>query len=112
MPKSSTTTIACALCVGAAPGGPALATGRFYALDAQTAQVGRMAVLPEARGRGCGACLLAALLEEAVRRGFVRAGLLAQVQALGFYLKAGFAADGDRVWDGGILHQPMTRVLP
>jgi predicted GNAT family N-acyltransferase len=96
----------------AARGDPAAATGRFYARDAQTAQIGRLAVLPGARGRGYGAWVLAALLEEAGRRGFIRARLDAQVQARDFYLKAGFADDGAPLWDAGILHQPMTRELP
>jgi len=89
----------------------ALATGRFYPLGEGLVQIGRMAVLSEARGRGAGAAILAALMAEATRRGFTAARLDAQTQATGFYRKFGFADDGARHLDAGILHQPMSRSL-
>jgi predicted GNAT family N-acyltransferase len=98
----------------AAEGTLALGTGRFYVLDATRVQIGRMAVLPEARSRGAGRALLAALMAEACRRGYVRASLLAQLRAIPFYERAGFALEGLEavpVLDGGILHQPMEGPL-
>jgi len=89
-------------------GPDAVATGRFYGADEHTAQIGRLAVLPEWRGRGIGATLLDALVTEARRRGYARAHLWAQTQATGFYRRIGFEDDGEPLWDGGILHQPMT----
>jgi ElaA protein len=89
----------------------ALGTGRFYILGENEVQIGRMAVLPEARGRGAGAAILAALTAEAAGRGFRVARLDAQTQATEFYRKFGFADDGERHWDAGILHQPMSRAL-
>jgi predicted GNAT family N-acyltransferase len=83
-------------------------TGRFYVTDPGTAQIGRMAVLAEARGRGVGEAVLKALVAEARRRGFARAHLHAQVHAHAFYAKNGFVDDGAQLWDAGILHQPMT----
>lgn len=82
--------------------------GRFYVTDPATVQVGRMAVVPEARGTGVGAALLSALLREATVRGFTRAHLHAQIHARGFYAKAGFYDDGPRLWDAGIEHVPMS----
>lgn len=88
-----------------------IGAGRFYVLGPSSVQIGRMAVTPEERGRGAGACLLDALIAEARRRGFTLARLEAQTTALEFYRKAGFREDGDRLWDAGILHQPMSRQL-
>jgi predicted GNAT family N-acyltransferase len=94
--------------------GEAIGTGRYYPLDAERVQIGRMAVLPRGRGLGAGRSLLDALMAEAARRGFLRACLLAQVSASEFYRRAGFSAEpGEpaRIWDAGILHQMMEREL-
>jgi predicted GNAT family N-acyltransferase len=94
-------------------GGRAIGTGRFYPLDSDRVQIGRMAVLAESRRRGGGRLLLDALVLEAGRLGYHRARLLAQVQAMEFYARAGFAPVGDevKVWDAGILHQTMERAI-
>ena len=92
-------------------GGEAIGAGRFYEIDRATAQIGRMAVLAGHRGGGVGARILAALVGEARRRGYARAQLHAQVHALDFYLKAGFTASEETLWDAGILHRKMERGL-
>ncbi|GAC1550721.1 MAG: GNAT family N-acetyltransferase [Vulcanimicrobiaceae bacterium] len=97
-----------ALAIDRVPNPAVLGAGRFYVLDAATVQIGRMAVRAEGRGRGVGAALLAALVAEARRRGFARAHLHAQTHAAAFYRKAGFHDDGERMWDAGIEHQPMS----
>ena len=74
--------------------------------------IGRMAVLPQARGRGVGAALLEALLQVARERGHGVVTLSAQVHALGFYAKAGFIAAGEVYPDAGIPHRAMSLVLP
>ena len=74
--------------------------------------IGRMAVLPQARGRGVGAALLQALLQVARERGHRVVTLSAQVHALGFYARAGFVASGDEYVDAGIPHRAMSLVLP
>ena len=53
--------------VAYAPTGHAVGTGRIFADPARpgVAKIGRMAVLPEARGTGCGAALLTRLLQVA-----------------------------------------------
>jgi predicted GNAT family N-acyltransferase len=94
-----------------AHGGEPLATGRYYDRGARAAQIGRLAVLAEARGRGVGAILLTALMAEARREGYIRATLDAQTQAEAFYLKAGFTPEGATFWDAGILHRRMSRPL-
>ena len=85
-----------------------VAAGRYYLTDERTAQIGRMAVAADARGRGAGAAVLDALVAEARRRGLHRAHLHAQVTACDFYRKFGFRDDGETLWDAGILHQPMS----
>lgn len=91
--------------------GAVVGAGRYYVTEPSTVQIGRMAVLARARGRGVGAHLLAALVREAGRRGFARAHLHAQTHASGFYRKAGFTDDGAELWDAGIRHQPMSLEL-
>jgi GNAT superfamily N-acetyltransferase len=55
-----------------------------------------MATSPEVRGRGLGAALLAACLHHARDRGGERVWCNARVTAEGFYLRAGFVAEGAR----------------
>jgi len=88
--------------------GRAVGAGRYYIIDAQTVQIGRMAVLAGSRGAGVGSALLAALLRAAGERGFRRAHLHAQQHARAFYARAGFVDDGETLWDAGISHQPMS----
>ncbi len=92
-------------------GGGAVGAGRFYVLAPGLVQIGRMAVLPEARGAGVGAALLEALVGEARRRGYGAAHLHAQVHAAEFYRKAGFVDEGPQLWDAGILHQGMGKKI-
>ena len=91
--------------------GAPVAAGRFYERDATTAQIGRMAVVRAARGRGVGRLMLDALLAEARRRGYTRARLSAQTHATAFYERAGFTAFGDVYDDANIPHQDMEREL-
>jgi predicted GNAT family N-acyltransferase len=86
-------------------------TGRLYAdaVEKALAHIGRMAVLKEARGMGCGAAIMEALILEAERRGFKRVVLSAQEQAIGFYRKFGFECAGERYWDVNIPHILMIR---
>lgn len=75
------------------------------------ARVGRMAVLARARGRG----QARALIEEAERiareRGDRSVVLDAQLQAQGFYARAGYRPHGDTFLDAGIEHVAMSKAL-
>jgi predicted GNAT family N-acyltransferase len=88
-----------------------VAAGRYYRIEGTTAQVGRMAVLAEYRGRRLGRQLLDALVADARGRGFARVALNAQDHAVAFYAKAGFTPFGETLVECDILHQPMERVL-
>lgn len=74
-------------------------------------RVGRMAVLPEWRGRGVGSALLVAALTEARGRRQRRVELSAQSRAVPFYERHGFSAIGDEYLDAGIPHRTMTLEL-
>ena len=74
-------------------------------------KIGRMAVLPEWRGRGVGDALLLALIHEAAQRRWPELRLHSQASAVGFYVKHGFVPYGDRFMEAGIEHQSMRRQI-
>ena len=101
------------------PDGGPLGTGRLIhgpqALAATgrpgAVLLGRLAVLKRARGTGLGAALVRAIEDEGRARGGTELELHAQLQALGFYERLGYAAHGPVYPDGGIPHRTMTRSL-
>ncbi len=93
--------------IAADPAGRPIATGRLL----PDGHVGRMAVLPNWRGRGVGAAVLEALLARAVARGMERAVLNAQTQAREFYARFGFIQVSDEFMEAGIPHVTMERRL-
>jgi predicted GNAT family N-acyltransferase len=77
-----------------------------------SAKIGRVCVLPEARGTGLGAALIRAALSEIGRLpGVTEAKLGSQSHATAFYEKLGFVIDGDEFLDAGIPHRHMRRAL-
>ena len=75
-------------------------------------KIGRVCVLPVARGTGLGAALILAALEELRRQpGVTEAYLGSQSHAAGFYEKLGFAVEGEEFLDAGIAHRHMRRDL-
>jgi predicted GNAT family N-acyltransferase len=75
-------------------------------------KIGRMAVLPEWRGRGVGVALLRELVARARAQGWPEVALDAQVSAIGFYEREGFIAYGDEFEDAGLAHRAMRLELP
>lgn len=76
----------------------------------QPVKIGRVALLPEARGRGLGAALLREALAEAARRHPGRPLFLsAQRRQVPFYSRLGFAVTSEPYDDGGIEHLDMLR---
>ncbi len=88
-------------------GDEAIGTGRLL----PDGHIGRMAVLAGWRGRGVGALLLQALIDEAQRRGMARVVLNAQTHALGFYARFGFVPEGEEYEEAGLPHRTMGRSL-
>lgn len=74
-------------------------------------KIGRMAVLSPWRGRGVGKSLLAALLNEAQKRGWPEVSLNAQVPVIGFYERFDFVKTGEIFMEAAIPHQAMRLEL-
>jgi len=89
-----------------------LGTARLVALPEGCAKIGRVAVLPEGRGRGLGLALMEWLHERARELGCRKLVLDAQVQVQQFYDRLGYHCEGETFEDCGIAHQRMTRSLP
>lgn len=69
--------------------------------------IGRMAVLPAWRDHGVGAAMLDTLIERARHHGWAQVTLHAQVSAIGFYERFGFACHGEEFVEAGIRHRHM-----
>jgi len=81
-------------------------------LSDNVAKIGRVCVLKEARGAGLGAAIILGCLDVArAQPGVTTAKLGAQVHALAFYEKLGFAAFGPVYDDAGMPHRDMERAL-
>jgi predicted GNAT family N-acyltransferase len=74
-------------------------------------KIGRIAVVAGLRGRGIGAMITRRLLEEARHRGIRQPYLHAQLQAVPFYEKLGFASEGEVFDEAGIPHVRMKHAL-
>ena len=70
-------------------------------------QIGRVAVVADARRRGIGRRLVARAVATARQRGDAGVWLNAQTDALGLYERAGFLAVGETFQEAGIQHQRM-----
>ena len=91
--------------------GAAVGTARILT-SGDTGKIGRVCILPGARGTGLGAALILAALDALrARPGIARARLGAQTHAIGFYEKLGFSAFGPIYDDAGIPHRDMIRDL-
>lgn len=84
-------------------GDKVLGTGRLL----PDGHIGRMAVSRDARGAGVGSALLVALMAAARQRGDAEVVLHAQLTARDFYLRHGYAPEGDVFMDAGIEHIAM-----
>lgn len=71
--------------------------------------VGRVAVVASWRGSGVGMALMRQMLKVAETKQYTKVFLDAQVEAIGFYQKLGFEAEGKTFLDAGILHRHMVR---
>jgi predicted GNAT family N-acyltransferase len=91
-------------------GGSVLGTARLLLYEPGVGKITRVALIPEARGRGWGAALMRAAMVDAERRGCRELLLDAQVYAIPFYEKLGFTAEGGEFLDAGIPHRRMRRV--
>ena len=87
--------------------GSAIGTARML----PDGHIGRVAVLREWRGHGVGNALMRTLFDLARQKGMENVFLDAQVEAIGFYERLGFSAEGEVFMDAGIPHRHMKRSL-
>lgn len=96
--------------------GRAIGTGRLT----PDATIGRIAVLPEWRGRGVGKAIIRVLLEQARLLHLTAVTLHAQAHAIPLYEGFGFHVEGEPFMECGIAHRTMrleleplsTRIAP
>lgn len=91
------------LCVG---------TARLVNANSYQAQIGRMAVLSPYRKQGIGSALLTRLIYLAKEEGAQTLTLHAQLDAIPFYEKFGFIAEGPTYDEAGIPHRNMILLIP
>jgi len=94
----------------------AIGTARLLVERPGLVHIGRVAVLPRARGRGTGTAIMTALeqlasAEHADGTGQVRIELSAQESALEFYRHLGYEIAPDRYLDARIWHQDAHKTL-
>lgn len=83
--------------------GTVLGVGRLLA----DGQIGRMAVLKEARSQGVGAAVLQYLMTQAKTQGMATVWLHGQTHAVPFYQRHGFIKEGTEFMEAGIPHFMM-----
>jgi len=89
------------------PQGQPIGTGRLT----PERKIGRMAVLPGARGTGVGAAIVERLMEIARELGYEAVSLHAQTHAIPFYARFGFHSEGPEFDEAGIPHRMMRARL-
>jgi predicted GNAT family N-acyltransferase len=87
--------------------GDAIGCGRMLA----DGHIGRIAVLPQWRGKKVGTAIVEALLDDASARGFKQVEVDAQTQAAPFYRGFGFIEEGGEFMDAGLPHIRMRLEL-
>lgn len=88
-----------------------IATARLFSALEETGHIGRMAVLPEHRGKGVGEALLRHLMAESADQ-YAELRLSSQQHAIGFYQRCGFHICSEPYEDAGIAHQSMRCLAP
>lgn len=86
-------------------------TARLIMKDRFVAKIGRVAVLPAARGRGVATSLMRMLEDYAHREGITRIEVDAQIAVQALYEKLDYTPEGDHFLDAGIIHIRMAKPL-
>ncbi|MFV0479450.1 MAG: GNAT family N-acetyltransferase [Anaerorhabdus sp.] len=92
-------------------GEKSVATGRVFTNESGEMTLGRICVLNDYRGQGCGALIIEKLEEKARELGAKEVHLGAQEHALGFYQKLGYEVIGEGYDDQGSPHRHMIKKL-
>ena len=91
--------------------GKAVATARIREIDASTAKIERLAVLPEYRKQGIGKRLMESALSVISRLDKSSAIVHAQEYVASLYQQLGFEVVGERFSEAGIDHVKMVKQL-
>jgi predicted GNAT family N-acyltransferase len=86
-------------------------TARLRPYTPGAAKLERMAVRAADRKSGVGRALLTRIEADAIADGVREIVLHAQDHALGFYIRCGYAAEGDGFEEAGIPHHRMRKIL-
>lgn len=91
--------------------GRPIGTARLLTIG-DTGKIGRVCVLPVYRGAGLGTALISRSIAEFRNKpGITQVKLGAQVHALAFYERLGFAPVGEEYFEGEFLHRDMVLIL-
>lgn len=88
-----------------------IGTARIYHRGDGIYKIQRVAVLKNYRGKGVGVQLMKVCELQISKLRGTKITLGAQLQALSFYEKLGYTAEGTEFIDAGIPHQEMTKML-
>lgn len=91
-------------------GQKAIGTCRFFQCGGAWL-IGRVAVLREFRGKGCGKMLLQAAEQEMRKFGAISSSLHAQCRAMEFYARCGYSPCGEPFDEEGCPHILMQKLL-
>jgi len=97
--------------LGAWDGPRAVGCLLLAAREGGVVQMRQVAVAADAQGRGIGRLLVREAEAESRRRGWTRMILHARDAAIPFYLKLGYAAEGEPYVEVGIPHRTMAKWL-
>lgn len=89
----------------------AIGTARLWIDDQGRAKAQRVAILKPLRGHGYGRHLMEALENHAALLGHHEIWLGAQIQAMQFYERQGYAAKGEMFLDANIPHKMMVKAI-
>ena len=93
-------------------GGRGVATARAYRHSEDGVYVlGRVAVLPDFRGRGLGSRVVRELEEQLRGLGAREIRLSSQLHAMKMYAALGYQPEGETIYDEGQPHRMMRKVL-
>lgn len=93
------------------PDNTPVGVARLFSTLGETGHIGRMAILPEFRGRGIGEAMLQHLITESAGQ-YQELKLSAQQHAIAFYQRAGFHVCSEPYEDAGIPHLDMRCLAP
>ncbi|PWJ67751.1 Acetyltransferase (GNAT) family protein [Fibrobacter sp. UWB15] len=89
-----------------------VATCRFYEIDADTATIGRVVVLPEYRGQKLGAMAVREAEKWIAECGYKQIVIDSRIEAVGFYEKLGYKSASEKTHQSGVFEcTRMKKIL-